>query len=116
MGSRDDETRRGCKTAMRASALYQIESAMTLDEVERGLQELAVRHQFGVVAIHDLQDALKKRNLDLTMSCRIYEVCNPRQAKKVLEANGAVSTALPCRIWVYGSQGRYTLARCVPPN
>ena len=44
----------------------------------------------------------------------IFEVCNPLQAKKVLEANGAVSTALPCRISVYRSGDVYKLATILP--
>ncbi len=46
--------------------------------------------------------------------CLIYEVCNPHQAKKVLEANGAVSTALPCRISVYRSGDQYKIATLLP--
>src|SRR5690349_4671772 len=94
--------------------LYQITSAKPIDEIERGLQDAAARHRFGVIAIHDLRDTLKKKGVDLATECRIYEVCNPQQAKKVLDANGAVSTALPCRISVYGSPGSYTLATMRP--
>lgn len=94
--------------------LYQISSARSLDEIDRGLRESATRHRFGVIAIHDLQETLNKKGVDLAMNCRIYEVCNPQQAKKVLDANGAVSTALPCRISVYGSSGHYTLATMRP--
>jgi uncharacterized protein (DUF302 family) len=32
----------------------------------------------------------------------------------VLESEGAVSTALPCRISVYGSEGGYTVATMLP--
>lgn len=85
-----------------------------MDEIERGLQESAALHQFGVIAVHDLQETLKKKGVDLAMECRIYEVCNPRQAKKVLDADGAISTALPCRISVYGSPKGYTLATMRP--
>jgi uncharacterized protein (DUF302 family) len=35
-------------------------------------------------------------------------------AKKVLDADGAVSTALPCRISVFGSAKEYTLATMRP--
>ena len=94
--------------------LYTITSTKSLDEIERGLQESAARHQFGVIAVHDLQEMLKKKGVDLTIDCRIYEVCNPLQAKKVLEADGAISTALPCRISVYGSHSQYTLATMRP--
>ena len=89
---------------------YQVKSSKSLDEIERGLQESAARHKFGVIAIHDLQETLKKKGVDLAMECRIYEVCNPVQAKKVLDADGAISTALPCRISVYGGPAKgYTL-------
>jgi uncharacterized protein (DUF302 family) len=94
--------------------LLQIKSSKSIDEIERGLQKSAARHQFGVIAVHDLQETLKKKGVDLAMECRIYEVCNPRQAKKVLDADGAISTALPCRISVYGSPEGYTLATMRP--
>ncbi len=94
--------------------LYKVTSAKPLDEIERGLQESAARHQFGVIAVHDLRETLKKKGVDLAMECRIYEVCNPRQAKRVLDADGAISTALPCRISVYGSRNQYTLATMRP--
>jgi len=93
---------------------YQIKSSKSMDEIERGLQESAARHQFGVIAVHDLRETLKKKGVDLAMECRIYEVCNPRQAKRVLEADGAISTSLPCRISVYGSPKEYTLATMRP--
>ena len=94
--------------------LYQVKSSRPLDEIERGLEEFAAPHRFGVIAIHDLRDTIKKKGVDLNMECRIYEVCNPQQAKKVLETDGAISTVLPCRISVFGSKGSYTLATMRP--
>lgn len=94
--------------------LYQINSNKSLEEIERGLQDSAARHQFGVIAIHDLRDMMKKKGVELQMECRMYEVCNPLQAKKVLDADGAISTALPCRISVYSSKGQNTLATMHP--
>jgi uncharacterized protein (DUF302 family) len=38
--------------------------------------------------------------------CCIIEVCNPMQAKKVLEKNMTISSALPCRISVYQEAGK----------
>jgi len=46
--------------------------------------------------------------------CLIYEVCQPQQAKKVLEANMSVSTALPCRISIYEEGGKTILATLKP--
>ena len=94
--------------------LYQIQSQKPVEEIERDLQESAARNQFGILAVHDLKQTMKTKNVDLAMECRIYEVCNPQQAKRVLEVDGAVSTALPCRISLYGSRGNYTLATMLP--
>lgn len=94
--------------------LYQIKSTKSLEEIERDLRGSAARHQFGVIAMHDLKETLNNKGVSLAMECRIYEVCNPHQAKKVLDAEGALSTALPCRISVFGAPGQYTLATMRP--
>lgn len=94
--------------------LYTIDSNRPLAEIEQRLQDSAARNQFGILAVHDLRETMKKKGVDFASDCRIYEVCNPLQAKKVLEANGAVSTALPCRISVYGTDTGYRLATLLP--
>ncbi|MEQ1948442.1 MAG: DUF302 domain-containing protein [Bryobacteraceae bacterium] len=94
--------------------IYRTGSKKTLDEIGVALEAAAARHKFGILGIHDLKQTLAKKGVELAMECRIFEVCNPSQAKKVLDADGAVSTALPCRISVYGSAGNYTLATMLP--
>jgi uncharacterized protein (DUF302 family) len=94
--------------------LYQTHTKRSLAEIERELQESAARNKFGVLAVHDLKETMKKKDVDLAMDCRVFEVCNPHQAKRVLESDGAISTALPCRISVYGTEGNYTLATMLP--
>jgi uncharacterized protein (DUF302 family) len=44
----------------------------------------------------------------------IFEVCQPQQARKVLDDNMSVSTALPCRISIYEENGKTTLATLKP--
>jgi uncharacterized protein (DUF302 family) len=46
--------------------------------------------------------------------CRVFEVCNPQQAKEVLSRAMEISTALPCRISVYQEGGRTVLATIKP--
>lgn len=94
--------------------LFEVTSTKSLEEIDRGLQEAAARHRFGVIAVHNLKETMKKKGVDFAHDTVIYEICNPQQAKKVLEANGAVSTALPCRISVYGSGSAYKLATILP--
>ena len=85
-----------------------------MDEIQAELEASAARNKFGVIAVHNLQEIMARKSVELDMECRVFEVCNPFQAKKVLEADGAVSTALPCRISVYGKPGGYQLATILP--
>ena len=94
--------------------LFEIPSQKSLDAIDSGLQEAAARHQFGIIAVHNLKETMAKKGVDFAGECLVYEVCNPHKAKQVLEANGAVSTALPCRISVYRSPDGYKLATILP--
>lgn len=94
--------------------LFELKSQKSLEVIAKGLEEAAARHQFGVIAVHDLKATMAKKGVDYHGECQVYEVCNPHQAKKVLEENGAISTALPCRISVYRNGDHFTLATLLP--
>ena len=94
--------------------LYRVKSKKTLAEVVKALEASAQKHKFGVLAVHDLKQKLKDKGVEFDRDCLVYEVCNPQQAKKVLEANAEISTALPCRISVYREDDGITLATIRP--
>jgi uncharacterized protein (DUF302 family) len=94
--------------------LFEVSSRKTLAEIDTALKSAAERHKFGVLNVIDLKQTMKNKGIELGPDCVIYEVCNPLQAKKVLETNGSVSTALPCRISVHGSPGAYRIATISP--
>lgn len=94
--------------------LYELPSQRTREEIDRRLHEAAARHKFGIMTTHDLKETMKNKGVEFGGECVIYEVCNPQQAKKVLEANASVSTALPCRISVYRSGDEYRIATLLP--
>jgi uncharacterized protein (DUF302 family) len=52
---------------------------------------------------------MNKKGVAFTQECPIFEVCQPQQAKKVLEENMSVSTALPCRISIFEEGGKTIL-------
>lgn len=81
--------------------LYEKTSQKSMAEIELALRDAAARHRFGVIHVHDLQKTMKEKGVDFDRECMIFEVCNPHQAKRALEANPAISTVLPCRISVY---------------
>jgi uncharacterized protein (DUF302 family) len=94
--------------------LFEIESKKSLEEIGRGLEEAAARHKFGIIGVHDLKRKMLEKGVEFSNDCMIYEVCNPVQAKKVLDASGAISTALPCRISVYRSGDSFKIATILP--
>lgn len=94
--------------------LLEVQTKKTLEQIDRDLRDAAARQKFGVITVHDLRETMRNKGVDFDRTCLIYEVCNPHQAKKVLEANGAVSTALPCRISVYGAEDGFRIATIAP--
>lgn len=63
---------------------------------------------------HDLKAKMKEKGVEFNRECLIFEVCNPWQAKKVLEKKTDISTALPCRVSVYEEGGEIVLATIKP--
>ena len=94
--------------------LYQVQSKKSVFEAARDLEAVAQKHKFGVLAVHDFKAKLKEKGVDFDRECLIYEVCNPQQAKKVLDVNPEISTALPCRISIYPDGDGVTLATIRP--
>lgn len=94
--------------------LHVVESHKSLDRVTMDLEAAVTRHKFGILGVHDLRAKMAEEGVAFTRECRIYEVCNPQQAKTVLERNLEISTALPCRISVYEEGGRTRLATIKP--
>jgi uncharacterized protein (DUF302 family) len=94
--------------------LFEIQSAKTIDQVCQDLEKAVVDHKFGVMTVHNLKETMKQKGVEFDRECRIFEVCNPHQAKRVLEKNMMISTALPCRISVFTEGGKVKLATLKP--
>lgn len=86
----------------------------TVSEAAAALLATVQANHFGVMQVHNLQETMAKKGVEFAHQCLIYEVCEPRRAKKVLEANMSVSTALPCRISIYEEGGKTILATLKP--
>ena len=95
--------------------LYEVSTKRTPAQAGQALESAAQKHKFGVLAVHNLKETMAKKGVEFSTECLIYEVCNPLQAKKVLEANPSISTALPCRIAVF-QQGDHTRLSTIKPT
>jgi len=94
--------------------LIKLPTAKTVSEVAAALQVAVQANHFGVMQVHNLQETMAKKGVEFARECLIFEVCQPQQAKKVLDQNMSVSTALPCRISIYEEDGRTILASLKP--
>lgn len=94
--------------------LLKVSTDKTVDETTAALQDAVQANQFGVMQVHNLKETMTKKGVEFAHECRIFEVCRAQQAKKVLDEDMSISTALPCRISVYEEGGKTTLATLKP--
>ena len=86
----------------------------TVSEAAVALQSAVQANRFGVMQVHNLKETMTKKGVEFARECLIFEVCQPQQAKKVLDEDMSVSTALPCRISIYEEDGKTILAALKP--
>jgi uncharacterized protein (DUF302 family) len=94
--------------------LVTLSTDKTVTEAAAALQAAVLANHFGVMQVHNLQETMAKKGVEFDHECLIFEVCQPQQAKKVLEQDMSVSTALPCRISIYEEGGKTILAALKP--
>jgi uncharacterized protein (DUF302 family) len=94
--------------------LYTKEATGSIEYVCRKLEASAIGHEFGVLGMHNLKERMAAKGVDFDHECRIFEVCNPQQAKRALQADMSISTVLPCRISVYHDGGKVKVAMIRP--
>ncbi len=93
-----------------------IDTKKPLPRLREDLEKACAAHAFGVLGVIDLQSKMKEKGLEYGKPCLVFEVCNPKQAKRALEANPEVSTALPCRIAVFESKDGKTRLSTIRPT
>ena len=83
-------------------------------DAARDLEEAVKKHGFGVLHVHDLKETLTRKGHPLAAECRIFDVCNPRQASLVLQRDMRLNAALPCRISVFEDGGATRVSTILP--
>ena len=94
--------------------LITISTDKTVSEAAAALQAAVPANHFGVMQVHNLRETMAKKGVEFAHECLIFEVCQPQQAKKVLNEDMSISTALPCRISIYEEAGKTILATLKP--
>ena len=94
--------------------LVKLTTDKTVSDAAIALHASVQANHFGVMQVHNLKETMAKKGVEFAHECLIFEVCQPQQAKTVLDRNMSVSTALPCRISIYEEGGKTMLATLKP--
>ena len=93
---------------------YIVETTKSFDQASADLEVAVKRHGFGVLHVHDLGATLRSKGIAFDKQCKIFEVCNPVQAAKVLSTDMRLNMALPCRISVFTENGKTRIGLIKP--
>ena len=93
---------------------YVVETHKSFDQATVDLDAAVKRLGFGVLHVHDLGNTLRSKGIRFEEQCRVFEVCNPVQAAKVLSTDMYLNMALPCRISVFTDKGKTKIGLIKP--
>lgn len=93
---------------------YIAESGKSFKQAAEDLETAVIRNGFGVLHVHDLGATLRSKGIAFAEDCKVFEVCNPGQAAKVLSTDMRLNMALPCRISVYTEHGKTKIGMITP--
>lgn len=85
-------------------------SNKSVQEVVDNLKEVASKYKYGIQHIHNVQETLKSKGIDLGNECQIVDICNPIVAEKFLSEDMSLSIIMPCKISVYTQGGDTMIA------
>jgi uncharacterized protein (DUF302 family) len=93
---------------------YIVESKKSFEQASADLEAAVKNHKFGVLHVHDLGATLRSKGVEFSEQCKVFEVCNPGQAAKVLATDMRLNMALPCRISVYTEKNKTMIGLIKP--
>lgn len=86
----------------------------SFEQVSADLESAVKRHGFGVLHVHNLGDTLRSKGIAFDEQCKVFEICNPVQAAKVLATDMRLNMALPCRISVFTEKDKTKIGLIKP--
>ena len=93
---------------------YIVQTSKSFDQASADLAAAVARHGFGVLHVHDLGTTLRSKGIAFAENCKVFEVCNPAQAAKVMATDMRLNMALPCRISVFTEKGKTSIGLIKP--
>ncbi len=80
---------------------YTVETNKSIQEAIQSLTENLKEEKYGVQWQFNIKETLHKKGFEFDHEFQVLEVCNPKEASRVLSMNQLVGYLLPCKIVVY---------------
>jgi uncharacterized protein (DUF302 family) len=84
---------------------YTVETNKSLEKAMQDLEANLKNESFGVLWTFNIKEKLEEKGFSLENPFFVLEVCNPKEAERVLKENKLVGYFLPCKIVVYNDNG-----------
>lgn len=80
---------------------YEVKTSKTFFTAVADLKKTLSENSFGVLWELNFKDKLAEKGLEFRQNFMVLEVCNPKQAKEVLDHHIEAGYFLPCKMVVY---------------
>lgn len=93
---------------------YAATADKSVPEAVKAVQKSLKEQGFGTLWEMNVPAKLQEKGVDYSREAVILEVCNPKQAKRALEANFEAIYFLPCKVVVFDADGQTTIGMMLP--
>jgi uncharacterized protein (DUF302 family) len=84
---------------------HTLETSKPFEQVVSALETNTPKHQFRVLAVHDVQATLAEKGFQRG-PLKIIEICNAKFAHQALQKDAEVALFMPCKFAVYAEGGK----------
>ena len=84
---------------------HTLETSKPFEQVVSALETNTPKHQFRVLAVHDVQATLAEKGFERG-PLKIIEICNAKFAHQALQKDAEVALFMPCKFAVYTDRGK----------
>ena len=84
---------------------HTLETSKTFEQVVSAIESNTPKHQFRVLAVHDVQATLAEKGFERG-PLKIIEICNAKFAHQALQKDAEVALFMPCKFAVYTDGGK----------
>jgi uncharacterized protein (DUF302 family) len=85
---------------------YTLDTSKSMKEAVHSLESSLKEEGFGVLWSFDIQETLQKKGFEFEQPFLVLEVCNPKEANRVLAKNHMAGYFLPCKIVLYQEENK----------